>query len=481
MFCGIDIGGTNTDIAFIDDGIRTWKVPNSLGLPKALENAPPEGNLAISTSQPLNAIVTGDFSQVRTITVPGPGLVYGGAVKGAVSPRGEILEPVDTEEIERILRICHSDSVAIAAKFSIRNPVLEEIIRDIARQFYDDSNIAISAPLGGLDFPARITTTQINAAIKAKVYSLVQKIGKTHPVFRFVTSDGGLCGAARAIDNPSLLYHSSPATVALGASYLSGKKDCLIVDIGGTTTDLVPLSGGKPKLKPLFVNGKRTLIHAVEADTIPYGGDSCIRDTLMRFRAGNARAFGGGEPTLTDALNIQGAEIGNFQRSGCLDCRKAEDAISAYIEAVARKIHAIDPAVIVGAGFLAPYLIPDLAAVARVPYVVPDNAQSANAVGAAVSRVSITLHVHADTQKGTLTMNGTDYPLPTKLSDEEMITYASDIVRTMARKEGAPRGDLQDMIITQFSSFSVVRGGRAQARITDFVIGIAPGITVEAL
>ena len=151
-----------------DDGIKTCKIPNSQGLSEALKQTPSDCNLAISTSQPLNSLITGDQSSVRTITIPGPGLVYGGAVKGAVSPRGEILEPVDTEEIEHILRGCRSDCIAIAGKFSTRNPVLEEIVRDVARQFFDDSYIAISAPLGSLNFPARITTTQINATDKSK-------------------------------------------------------------------------------------------------------------------------------------------------------------------------------------------------------------------------------------------------------------------------------------------------------------------------
>jgi hypothetical protein len=50
----------------------------------------------------------------------------------------------------------------------------------------------------------------------------------------------------------------------------------------------------------------------------------------------------------------------------------------------------------------------------------------------------------------------------------------------MAIMEGAPKGDLEDIVTSQFESFSVVRGGRVQARITDFVVSIAPGISVEA-
>lgn len=480
MFTGIDIGGTNTDIALVDDGICTIKVANTSGLARALVEAGDTGRLAVSTSQPLNALVTGGGGIIRTITIPGPGLVYGGAIKGAVSPRGEVLEPVDTTEIERLLRGCRADAVAIAGKFSVRNPIQEEIVRDIARQFFDDDQIAISAPLGGLNFPARITTTNINARIKSRVAALARTISTTHPDFLFFTSDGGLCGQQRVINNPSLLYHSSPATVALGARYLSGKKDCLVVDIGGTTTDLVPLKDGKPVLETLYLGGKRTLITAVQADTIPYGGDSCIRNELLQLRSGNARAFGGSEPTLTDALNVLGAEIGDSSRSCCLDREKAQAAVDHYVQVIGEIIHKKDPAMIVGAGFLAPYLIPDLAAKAHTAYLVPEHATSANAVGAAVSRISIQVHAHADTERGVLTLNGADYPLPKGKSDEELIAYAGDIVRAIAKMEGAPASDLQDIVVQQFSAFNVVRGGRTQARISSFVIGIAPGITSEA-
>ena len=480
MFTGIDIGGTNTDIALIDDEIQTIKIPNTRGIEHALKEAGTSSRLVVSTSQPLNEMVTGSDGKIRIITIPGPGLVYHGAVKGAVSPRGEIIEPVDTEEIEHLLRGCRADGIAIAGKFSVRNPMLEEITRDIARQFFDDENIAMSAPLGGLDFPARITTTRINARIKATVMSLTKIIRKTHPDYLFVTSDGGLCGPDRAIENPSLLYHSSPATVALGAGYLSQKKDCLIIDIGGTTTDLVPLQEGKPILESLFVNGKKTMITTVVTDSIPMGGDSCIRDDLMQFRAGNARAFGGAEPTLTDALNVLGAEIGERDRSLCLDREKAELAVVKYIEKIAGKIHPLDPKIIVGTGYLAPLLIPDIAEVARTPYLIPDHAQSANAVGAAVSRISINVHVHADSGRRIITLNGTEFPFPGDKCDDSLLSYAGYLVREMARKEGAPPDDLHDLVTSRYSSYNVVRGGQVQGCITDFVIGIVPGITSEA-
>lgn len=480
MFTGIDIGGTNTDIALVDDDIQTIKVPNSRGLAEAMKTIESVSRLAVSTSQPLNEMITGSDTRIRTITIPGPGRVYRGAIMGAVSPRGDVLEPVDTDEIERLFRGCRADAIAIAGKFSVRNPILEEIVRDIARHFFDDEQITISAPLGDLNFPARIVTTRINARIKRTVVKLSQIIRKSHPGFLFVTSDGGLSGSERVIDNPSLLYHSSPATVALGAGYLSGKKDGLVVDIGGTTTDLVPLLEGKPILENLVIEGKKTMIHSVVTQSIPMGGDSCIRDDLMKFRAGNARAFGGAEPALTDALNCMGAEIGDRDRSLCLSHEKAEQAVSMYVEKIAGIIHARDPKIVVGTGYLAPWLIPDIAGAARVPYIVPDHAQSANAVGAAVSRISISIHVHADSGRRIVTLNGVEYPYPGKECNEDLLTYAGEMVREMARGEGAPEEDLKDLVTSRFSSYNVVRGGHVQACITDFVIGIAPGITAEA-
>ncbi len=480
MFTGIDIGGTNTDIALVEDGIRTVKIPNPSGLETALREVKKGSRLAVSTSQPLNEMITGSGIRVRTITIPGPGLVFRGAVQGAVSPRGDVLEPVHTSEIETLLRGCRADAIAIAGKFSVRNPMLEEIVRDIARHFFDDDQIAISAPLGGLNFPARIATTRINAGIKAKVTRLTRTIQNIHPDFLYVTSDGGLCGPGRVAENPSLLYHSSPATVALGASYLSGRKDCLVVDIGGTTTDLVPLTDGKPLLEQLFLNGKRTMIHAVSSDTIPYGGDSCIRDDLQQFRAGNARAYGGAEPTLTDALNVLGADIGDQKRSLCMQKDKAGEAVEKYISNIGDIIHAVDPRIIVGTGFLAPWLVPDLAQAARCPYVIPEHAASANAVGAAVSRVSISVHVHADSGRRIITLNGVEYPFPGDTCGDDLLTYAGELVRDMARREGAPKEDLRELLTTRFSSYNVVRGGHVQACITDFVTGIAPGITAEA-
>lgn len=481
MFAGIDIGDTNTDIAIIDSQISTYKIPNNEGLNNALKKISPGGRLAISTSQALNEIITGHPADIRTINIPGPGLVYPDAVKGAVSHRGDIIEPIDPEEIKKIMKGQYAKAVAIAGKFSVRNDILEKQVYDIVSHFYSDEQISISSTIGALNFPARIHTTKLNAKIKRKVASLIKKIHKVNPDFYFVTSTGGLISPARVLDNPMLLYHSSPATVANGAYYLSKNDNCLVIDIGGTTTELVPLKNGKPIYETIIIDGLKTLIQAVSATGIPFGGDSCIRTELCPFRAGSSRSFGGSEPTLTDALNVMGARIGDFERSEILDRTSAENAIHKYLDTVASAVRDYQPEILIGTGYLAHYLLSDIAERSNTVGIVPEHAASANAVGAAVSKVSLEVYIHVDTERKRMTLNGMAYPYKETKDDEHLIAYATELVREIAMNEGAPEEDVEDIKVLYFSSFDVVRGWRVSAKITDMILAVAPGISVEAL
>ncbi len=481
MFTGIDIGGTNTDIAVIDDGISTVKISNEKGIIPALRMVKSGSRLSVSTSQALNEIMVNPSMRIRTITIPGPGLIYGGTVRGAVSHRGEIVEPIDPDEIHALLKNCHADGIAIAGKFSVRNPALEEQVYEIVSGYFPADRIATSAVLGCLHYPARIETTRINARIMKPVVHLTRQILSGFSGFFYVTSRGGLVSPDRAMNNPSLLYHSSPATVAHGAYYLSGERDCLVVDIGGTTTDLIPLRDGAPELFQVLVNGRRTLIESVYVRSLPLGGDSCIRENLCRFRAGNARAFGGGEPTLTDALNVLGARIGDHDRSSSgLSREDAKTALETYYEQVAAMIRDLNPARIIGTGFLSHYLIPELAERVHIPCIIPEHADCANAVGAAVSRISIEAVIHADTARKKLLVNGKEYPVTSSASETEILDQSKVILREIARNEGAPVEDIADIRVSQVTSYPVIRNGLREGVILDAVIGIRPGITTEA-
>jgi N-methylhydantoinase A/oxoprolinase/acetone carboxylase beta subunit len=480
MFTGIDIGGTNTDVAVVGEEIATVKVPNTEGLGRALSSVSIRGRLAVSTSQPVNLMVTNTGGSVHTLTIPGAGLRAPGMVAGMINHRGDLLEDIDEDEVRRSIAGHPADAIAIAGKFSVRNPVLEERIRELARAFYPDGRIALSHHLGELGFPARIATTGINACLGDLVAGITALVEREDINFYYFKGDGGLASPEMVGKNPSLLYNSSPAAVALGAYYLSGIPDALVVDIGGTTTDLVPLKGGLPLTDVVVTGGQRTCIRSIRSLSIPFGGDSVIEDGLSPRRLGCARAFGGSAPTLTDALNRTGHAIGDVMRSRTLALAEAESAIDRYITAVASAIAGQKPAILIGTGFLASELMPEISRMAGIPAVVPDHAACANAVGVAVSRVSLSLHVRADSAREVLIINGEVQRRGGEWTDAELVDFCLDEVRRRARALGAPDEDAGDAELVSFRAYDVIRGGARGERIADLVVRIRPGITVEA-
>ena len=102
-----------------------------------------------------------------------------------------------------------------------------------------------------------------------------------------------------------------------------GTEDLLILDMGGTTTDIALLAHGQPLLAPrnLVINGRSTLVRALQSVSIGLGGDSLLTvndgcPDVGPLRKGPAAAFGGAEPTFLDALNLLGhAEAGDCQAS----------------------------------------------------------------------------------------------------------------------------------------------------------------------
>jgi len=480
MLVGMDVGGTNTDIAFVDGEITSIKVPNAAGIDMALDHANRQGRLAVSTSTPLNMLLAGGNRKIATILMPGIGLVHGSGVRGAVNHCGDVVEDIDRDEIDQYLRANPADAVAIAGKFSVRNPVLEAAAAECARRYYPEERIAWSHALSVLDFPARAATTRLNAGIKEEVSRLTSLLGARRKDFLFFRGDGGLTTPENALLDPSILYNSSPAAVALGAHYLTKLSGFLAVDIGGTTTDLVPVEDGMPSTQELTFKGERTVTRVVKAESLPFGGDSVVRDSIEPWRDGNALAFGGRLPTLTDALNRAGYEIGDYETASALERQRAEEAIEDYCDMVAAAVAAHGPARIVGCGYLAPFLVPEIARRAGKPCVVPPHAACANAVGVAVSRVSLTLHAHFDGSRGRVVMNGEMKRVERVGDDDELIAACTAEVRRRALAAGAHPRDLDEVRVLHCNSFDVVRGSYRASRIADIVVQVAPGITAEA-
>ncbi len=492
MIVGIDVGGTNTDAAIVSDDVKTIKLPNEIGIGGVLKEISKfvdlkKEKVVVSTSLPLNLIIS-KFAEYHTLTllVPGPGLnysEYGIILKGYVNHRGDVVEDIDEDEVRKVVAESTFENVAIAAKFSVRNSILEERIREIVAEVVPREKIALSHFVGGLNYPARINTTIVNAKIKETVHKLTELIKSYAGDFYYFKGDGGIVPYRIVLENPSELYNSSPAAVALGASYLTGEKDALVVDIGGTSTDFVQIRNGMPVIvEGIDIAGRKTLIRCVDSFSIPFGGDSLVTNSKLKpERIDKPIAFGGSKFTLTDALNCLGNEIGNYRAS-----REAgkgidvESVVEQFVSVVAENIRHTDCEKIIGAGYLAPILIPEIAERAGIKYIVPEYSEAVNAVGVAVSRLSLTLYARYDTEKGFAAYNGVVEDCPFKVgsipSDDEIIEAAKEKIKEIARKFGAEEEDVGEIKTIYYSSFVVVRGGIKRGVIADTVVQIEPGI-----
>ncbi len=488
MVVGIDIGGTNTDAAVVRDGeIHSFKLPNEMGIEAVLKKISSvidlkDEKVVVSTSLPLNEIIS-RFHKIPTLVllIPGPGLNYssvGYCLRGCVNHRGDVLEDVDVKELEKI-PFSNYDNVAIAGKFSIRNPILEEKVKNFILDKFDESKISLSYHCLSLNYPLRINTTILNAKTKMCIVKLREVLKSYSKTFFFYKGDGGVIPIDFALKNPSLLYNSSPAAVAIGAVYLTGIKNAVVVDVGGTTTDFVLVKNGKPVLvENMVIAGLKTLVRCVESFSIPFGGDSIVDSFIKPERMDSPIAFGGKYFTLTDSLNCCGCEIGNYRmsREACNSKGIAEKAIEDYVSMIVEALKHYEEREVVVTGYLAKYIAPYIENFG-IRCTVPEHSEAVNAIGVAVSRMSLTLYARFDTAKKRAVFNGVVEDYDERDDDDYLIELTMQKLRELALKNGAVEEDVKDVKLVYFNSYDVVRGGVTRGRIADVVVQIEPGIS----
>jgi N-methylhydantoinase A/oxoprolinase/acetone carboxylase beta subunit len=209
-------------------------------------------------------------------------------------------------------------------------------------------------------------------------------------------------GLDHALRYPVLTIGSGPANSVRGAAFLTGSSDSLVIDVGGTSTDVGVLVNGFPResSQGVEIGGIRTNFRMPDLVTIALGGGSVISSGPQGTRIGphsvgylleqEALVFGGPTPTLTDSAVAAGrAELGNQKRTGRHRRLLAEALARADVmlaEAIDRiKTSRADiPLIAVGGGsILMPDRIPGISEIIR-----PEHFDAANAVGAAIAAVS---------------------------------------------------------------------------------------------
>ena len=547
MILGIDVGGTHTDAVLIDGHTVIKKVKvvtdqddlasSLLEVTEALLGNSALDDLervVLSTTISTNAIVQNHVSAVGMILASGPGLAptmltvneNTHFVSGYVNHRGIPVAPIDRNEVEHICARLTQDSIdhlGVVGKFSTRDPQIELDIENVVGSRF--THISLGHQMSGnLDFPRRIATTYLNAAIW-DLYGEFVKIITTFanrfhadfPIF-ILKADGGTYEISQSAKFPVQTILSGPAASIMGILGLTDcKEDAIALDIGGTTTDIAVFANGAPLLEPLGVTigGRKTLIRGLRTKPIGLGGDSRVRYKNGSYiigpeRCGPAAAFGGPCATPTDAMIVLNlTEIGNREKAldaianlaeeaNCpvqqaaqdifdLACRQIASSVQKMIDTINNRpvytIHellegkTLQPTILHVVGGPAKPMAPRLGELLNCPVHTPEHAEVANAVGAALARTTTELTVLADTEKKTLTVveEGTNTPISKGFTRSDAIMLCTEKLKARATAMGATKDDL-DIEITEDQMFNMVRGYHTAGQNIRIKAQIKPGL-----
>ncbi len=442
MRIGIDVGGTHTDAVLLDgdDIVASTKALTSAdvttGILDALEVVLSDSDAAVSaidavmlgTTQFTNAVVErrelADVAAIRIGLPSGDGLppktgwpediaaclgesVY--QVKGGYLYDGQPLAGLDDREIAAVIRDLKTknvSSVAIASAFSPMNPEPELEVAERVRAAIPHARITLSHKIGRIGILERENAAMLNSALlefaDRVVSSFRAALEERRLKARFFVSqnDGTLMDAEFVRNYPALTFASGPTNSLRGACRLTGLDNAIVVDIGGTTSDIGVLQDGFPRESNIVieVGGIRTNFRMPDILAIGLGGGSIVADhgrTVGPQSVGHrlvteALVFGGQTLTATDLVVAAGAaQIGDAGNTAGID----KDTVSAGIDTIQRMLdQGIEnmkpsskplPVVLVGGG--AVLVTAKLTSASEM--LCPEHSGVANAIGAAIAQI----------------------------------------------------------------------------------------------
>ncbi|MGC2200218.1 MAG: hydantoinase/oxoprolinase family protein [Stellaceae bacterium] len=478
---GIDVGGTNTDAVMLDGprvehAVKTPTTPDvTSGIVTALAALARHPSVAhsaidgvvIGTTHFVNAIVQRrDLARVAAVRIGLPaaaslppfcdwptelaeqvcGAVF--MLEGGHDYDGRPIVPFDEAGMRRVahqIRESRLRAVAVSAIFSPLDPSCEERAQAILAEECPRANVTLSYRLGRIGLLERENAALLNAALTGLARSTVDGFtsaisasGIAAPLY-LTQNDGTVMQAEMAAALPVMSFACGATNSMRGAAFLSGLQDAVVIDVGGTSTDVGELRHGFPREanSVVEIGGVRTLFRMPDLLSIALGGGSVVdtdplsvgpRSVGYRLTE-DALVFGGRLMTATDIAVAAGlAEIGDSGLVADLPrhlVRRALAKVHAMVEDAVDRIKSDAgnlPLIAVGGGaFLVPDGVANVSEVIRVT-----RGDCANAVGAAIAQVS-----------------GETDQIYRDLSREEAIAAAEAQARERAVAAGADANSLQ--------------------------------------
>ncbi len=453
---GIDVGSTNTDAVIVDEKnnvVHAVKVPTTsdvtTGLIQALNKVVEEAGVnreeikrvTYGTTHGLNAIIERkglykvgviriglpattsiepmtDWPQ-DLVEAIGKNIIM---VEGGHEYNGEEISPLDEQKIRKAAKEFKDKKIQSIAITSVFSPVIPEhenraaeIIRE---EMGEETPISLSHTIGSIGLLERENATILNSAIigvirksiKA-VREAMEKLNIQHAQLYLAQNDGTILSAEEAQKYPIFTVVAAVSNSVRGAYVLTGLENAIVIDTGGTTSNIGVLEKGFPRESSTaaIIGGVRTSFMMPDFISIGLAGGSIVKVKEGKITVGpesvgyrinpEAIVFGGNTTTATDIAialglaTIDDPKADNERPKKVIDpelARKAHEYIKEKIEDQIDRIKTKPdpmPVVLVGGGsIILPRQLKGASKVIR-----PRAAQSANAIGAATALVGATI------------------------------------------------------------------------------------------
>jgi N-methylhydantoinase A/oxoprolinase/acetone carboxylase beta subunit len=440
---GIDVGGTNTDAVLILDGevVKGVKTQTTEDVTSGVRNALDlllQGDdimsstidgVMIGTTHFTNAVVERrGLNKVAALRIGLPASaalqpfvdwppdltekVRGAThmVAGGHEYDGRPIVPLDRQALrDAAARIGEAGltSVGISSIFSPLTAECEVVAAEILREENPGLRITLSHELGRIGLLERENVALLNASLQdlacktTRSFSEAMRASGIRAPLFLTQNDGTITRAEVAERFPVYCFASGPTNSMRGAAFLSGIDDGIVVDVGGTTSDIGQLKAGFPREanSTVKVGGVRTLFRMPDLLSLGLGGGTeidaetgGIGPRSIGYRLSReALVFGGKTLTATDIAVAAGiVDIGDAGRVAHLSRDVVDGIMAAFRNMIAEGIDRMKteagavPLLAVGGGsFLIPDHVEGAGEVVRIKH-----HAVANAVGAAIAQVS---------------------------------------------------------------------------------------------
>lgn len=481
---GVDVGGTNTDGVIIDPSLKHTPSKGIIAYHKAPTTINPSDGInaaithmftsttpaidpadvvsvTIGTTHFVNAVVERDarrLCKVAVVRLAGPfgkhappcvdwpvemkDLILGhwASVKGGLEVDGTLIAELDEDAVREQCRIIRDKGIRSIVVNGVFSPIdtvhlqEERAAEIIHEELAREADVVLSKDVANLGFLERENAAILNAAIlpfaKKTIRSFqdpVQKLGLDCPVF-ITQNDGTILSGEAASRLPIRTFSSGPTNSMRGAAFLTHGEETegkalMVVDIGGTTTDVgLLLANGFPRQQAAYSDlaGVRMNFSCPDVKSIGLGGGSIVRkgtgaskttvgpDSVGYKITEHAMVFGGDVLTTTDAtvahqsdLNIGIPDLvrGKLGRSELAEVRAIiKQKLEKVIDMMKTSPEDLPVLLVGGGAVIAPDKLNGASMVLK-----PRWSGVANAIGAAMAGISAVI----DTVKSTETKSTT--------------------------------------------------------------------------